>query len=77
MNIVTVLKKFKWRDFKRKDEVALIGVALCLFVLVAAVVVYGLTFLATSLNRATNDTSGLGGQTIRFNLDAAKNLGLE
>lgn len=75
--MASLFKKINFKNIKHKDEFILVSVTLLLFVFVIAIVFWNITFLATSLSKATDETTGAGTQQIRFNLDAAQGLGLE
>ncbi|MBI4094073.1 hypothetical protein HY417_03865 [Candidatus Kaiserbacteria bacterium] len=71
------LKKVANKYVKSGRELSLIAVTLCMLVAIVFVVVWSLTFLARELNRAIGDSGGQAAPSIRFDLDAAKSLGVE
>jgi len=60
-----------------KEDFILLFTGAILFLLVAYLFVSNVTFLADKLNGALGTDDRQFEQTIRFNLDAAKNLGLD
>jgi len=75
--MTSILKKINPKNIKHKDDILLAVVALILFALVLSIIIWNISFLAASLNKATDENLDVGAQQVQFNLDAAERLGLE